>query len=62
MYIVRGEPREGYGAVIVTKMTRRDAFATAVDFLDQGIRAFTITDSKGRIYTAEQFAMTLGEK
>ena len=53
MYIVRGEPREGYGAVIVTKMTRRDAFATAVDFLDQGIRAFTITDSKGRTYTAE---------
>jgi hypothetical protein len=36
MYIVRGEPREGYGAVIVTKMTRRDAFATAVDFSGSG--------------------------
>jgi hypothetical protein len=62
MYIVKGEPREGYGAVIVTKTTRRDALATAVDFLDQGIPAVTITDSKGRTYTAEQFAMTLGEK
>jgi hypothetical protein len=62
MYIVKGEPREGYGAVIVTKTTRRDALATAVDFLDQGIPAVPITDSKRRTYTAEQFAMTLGEK
>jgi hypothetical protein len=42
MYVVRGESREGGGAVVVTRMARVDALAAAIDFLDQGIPSVTI--------------------
>ena len=47
MYVVKGEPREGYGAVAVTKRTREDALATAIDFLDQGISSTTPDQKPG---------------
>jgi ABC-type xylose transport system substrate-binding protein len=60
MYIVRGEPREGNGAVRVVKWTREDALATAIKFLDEGIQTVTII-ADDRTYTAAEFALTLGE-
>jgi hypothetical protein len=59
MYVVRGESREGGGAVVVTRMARVDALAAAIDFLDQGIPSVTIIGDS-RTYTAAEFAITLG--
>jgi hypothetical protein len=59
MYVVRGGPREGGGAVVVTRRAREDALAAAIDFLDQGIPSVTIIGDS-RSYTAAEFALTLG--
>ena len=59
MYVVRGEPDEGGGAVVVTRRARVDALAAAIDFLDQGMPSVTIIGDS-RSYTAAEFALTLG--
>lgn len=60
MYVVKGDPREGGGAIVVTRRAREDALAAAIDFLDQGIPSVTIFGDS-RTYTAAEFALTLGE-
>jgi hypothetical protein len=44
---------------MVTKATREDALATAKDFLDQGMMPFVTVVAEGRVYTAEEFALTI---
>ena len=59
MYVVKGDPREGGGAIVVTRRAREDALAAAIDFLDQGMPSVTIIGDS-RSYTAAEFALTLG--
>jgi hypothetical protein len=58
VFIVQGKPREPEGIVKVTNDTRKDALQTANDFLNQGIPFVTII-ADGRVYTVEEFAMTI---
>ncbi|MFL6825029.1 MAG: hypothetical protein ACJ8E2_01050 [Bradyrhizobium sp.] len=58
MFIVQGKPREPEGIVKVTKATRKEALETANAFLKQGLPFVTIV-ADGRLYTAEEFAITL---
>ena len=58
MFIVQGKPREPEGIVKVTKRTRADALKAALEFLDQGMPFVTIV-SDGRVYTAQEFAVTV---
>jgi hypothetical protein len=58
VFIVQGKPRQPEGIVKVTKDTRKDALETANDFMNQGIPFVTII-ADGRIYTVEEFAMTI---
>jgi hypothetical protein len=58
VFIVQAKPREPEGIVKVTKTTRRDALEAANDFLNQGIPFVTIV-ADGRVYTAEEFALTI---
>jgi len=58
VFIVQGKPREPEGIVKVTKTTRRDALEAANDLLNQGIPFVTIV-ADGRVYTAEEFALTI---
>ena len=58
VFIVQGKPREPEGIVKVTRATRKDALQTANEFLNQGIPFVTII-ADGRVYTVEEFAMTI---
>jgi hypothetical protein len=58
VFIVQGKPREPERIVKVAKDTREDALETASDFLNQGIPFVTII-ADGRVYTVEEFAMTI---
>jgi hypothetical protein len=58
MFIVQGKSREPAGIVKVTKASRREALETANDFQNQGMPFVTIIGD-GRVYTAEEFALTV---
>jgi hypothetical protein len=58
VYVVKGEAREGGGAIVVTRRAREDALAAAIDLLGQGIPSVTIIGDS-RTYTAAEFALTL---
>ena len=58
VFIVQGKPREPEGIVKVTKPTREDALEAANDFLNQGMPFVTIV-ADGRMYTVEEFALTI---
>jgi hypothetical protein len=58
MFIVQGKSREPAGIVKVTKASRQEALETASDFQNQGLPFVTIIGD-GRVYTAEEFALTL---
>jgi hypothetical protein len=58
VFIVQGKPREPEGIVKVTKATRKEALDTANALLKQGLPFVTIV-ADGRLYTAEEFALTL---
>ena len=58
VFIVQGKPREPAGIVKAIKDTRRDALATANDFLNRGFPFVTIVGD-GRVYTVEEFALTI---
>ena len=58
MFIVQAKPREPEGIVKIVKATRTEALQTAKDFLDQGMPFVTIV-ADGRVYTAEEFALTV---
>jgi len=50
VFIVQAKPRE--------PVTRKDAFATANNFLKQGFPFVTIV-ADGRVYTVDEFATTI---
>ena len=58
MFIVQGKPREAEGIVKVVKESRDDALLTAKEFLDRGLPFVTIIGD-GRVYTIEEFALTI---
>ena len=58
MFIVQAKPREPEGIIKVVKETRSDALATANEFFEQGMPFVTVI-ADGRVYTAEEFALTL---
>jgi len=58
VFIVQGKPREPAGIVKAIKDTRKEALATANDFLNQGFPFVTIVGD-GRVYTAQEFALTI---
>jgi len=58
MFIVQGKSREPAGIVNVTKASRREALQTASDFQNQGLPFVTVIGD-GRVYTAEEFALTV---
>jgi hypothetical protein len=58
VFIIQGKPREPEGIVKVTKTSRADALKAALEFLDQGMPFVTIV-ADGRVYTAEEFAVTV---
>ena len=58
MFIVQGKPREPDGIIKVVKETRSDALATAEELFKQGMPFVTVI-ADGRVYTAEEFALTL---
>ena len=58
MFIVQGKPREPEGIVKVTKTSRADTLKVALELLDQGMPIVTIV-ADGRVYTAEEFAVTV---
>jgi hypothetical protein len=58
VFIVQAKPREPEGIVKVVRQTREEALAAAKDFLDQGMPFVTIV-ADGRVYTAEEFALTV---
>jgi hypothetical protein len=62
VFTVRGyshEPRTG--SVTVSKATREDALATAIELLERGIPIVTIMGD-GRTYTTTEFALTFGKE
>jgi hypothetical protein len=58
MFIVQAKPREPEGIIKITKSTREDALRAANDFLNKGMPFVTVI-ADGRVYTVEQFAMTI---
>jgi hypothetical protein len=58
VFIVQAKPREPEGIVKVTKDTRKDALATANNFLKQAFPFVTIV-ADGRVYTVDEFATTI---
>ena len=58
MFIVQGRPQEPEGVVKVTKTSRADTLKVALELLDQGMPIVTIV-ADGRVYTAEEFAVTV---
>ena len=57
-YIVRAKPREPDGIEKVTETTREDALTAAVELQKRGMLFVTIV-ADGRVYTIEEFAMTI---
>jgi hypothetical protein len=58
VFIVQGKPREPEGIVKVTKATRREALEAAIKFQDEGMAFVTIV-ADGKVYTIEEFALTI---
>jgi len=58
VFIVQAKPREPEGIIKVTKASRKEALQAASDFQNQGMPFVTIV-ADGRVYTAEEFALTV---
>jgi hypothetical protein len=58
VFIVQGKPRSPEGILKVIKETRQEAMQAATDMLDHGM-AFVTIIAEGRVYTVEEFALTV---
>jgi hypothetical protein len=58
MFIVQGKPRSPEGILKVIKQTRHEAMQAAYDLLEGGM-AFVTIIAEGRVYTVEEFALTI---
>ena len=61
MFIVQGKPRTPEGIVKVVKETRQEALEAARELLRSGMVVVTVI-SDGRVYTVEEFALTIVNK
>ena len=61
MFIVQGKPRKPEGIIKVVKETRQEALEAARDLLNNGMVIVTVI-ADGRIYTADEFALTIINK
>jgi hypothetical protein len=59
VFIVQGKPRGPEGILKVVKATREEAFQAARDLL--GGMAFVTIIADSRVYTMEEFALTIDE-
>jgi hypothetical protein len=60
VFIVQGKPRSPEGILKVIKETRQEAMQAATDLLENGM-AFVTIIAEGRVYTVEEFALTVPE-
>jgi hypothetical protein len=58
VFIVQGKPREPEGIIKVVKNTRREALQAANELLKNGMPFVTIV-ADGRLYTADEFALSI---
>ena len=58
MFIVQGKPREPEGIVKVVAKTRTEALQAADNLFKQGMVLVTVI-ADGRIYTIQEFALTV---
>ena len=61
MFIVQGKPREPEGIVKVVARPRPEALQAADDLLKHGMVIVTVIGD-GRVYTMEEFALTIANK
>jgi hypothetical protein len=61
VFIVQGKPRKPEGIIKVVKETRQEALEAARDLLNNGMVIVTVI-ADGRIYTADEFALTIINK
>ena len=61
MFIVQGKPRKPEGIIKVIKEARQEALEAARDLLDNGMVIVTII-ADGRVYTVEEFALTISNQ
>jgi hypothetical protein len=61
VFIVQAKPRQPDGILKVIKATRTEALQAAYDFLNQGIPFVTVI-ADSRVYTVEQFALTIADR
>jgi len=61
VFIVQGKPRTPEGIVKVVKETRQEALEAARELLRSGMVVVTVI-SDGRVYTVEEFALTIVNK
>jgi hypothetical protein len=60
VFIVQGKSRSPEGILKVIKETRQEAMQAATDLLENGM-AFVTIIAEGRVYTVEEFALTVLE-
>ena len=60
VFIVQGKPRRPEGIVKVIKATRQEAVQAANGLFQQGM-AFVTIIADGRVYTVEEFALTISD-
>jgi hypothetical protein len=60
-FIVQGKPREPEGIVKVVAETRLGALQAGRDLLDRGMVVVTII-ADGRVYTVDEFAVTISNQ
>lgn len=58
MFIVQAKPRQPDGILKVIKATRAEALQAANHFLERGMPFVTVI-ADSRVYTVEQFALTI---
>jgi hypothetical protein len=58
VFIVQGKPREPEGIIKVVMNTRREALQAANELLKNGMPFVTIV-ADGRLYTADEFALSI---
>ena len=61
VFIVQGKPRKPEGIIKVVKEPRQEALEAARDLLNNGMVIVTVI-ADGRIYTADEFALTIINK
>jgi hypothetical protein len=60
--VLAGAEVTGQVAFRAEKRTRRDALATAIELVGQGVRNVTIIDETGQLFRTAEFVRTFSER